>query len=213
MRIAIVGGGVGGLALATALADSELDVSVFERASAVAHTGLGLLLLKNGLDALGALGLREEIAEQSNPLDLAVLRDPRGEVFLRAELHEHRGIARLDLMRLLASGVRREHLRWGRAVVGVELDEDAVELRFSDGRPEHFDLVIGADGVHSAVRGALFPDWRAEESPVRELVSACVAPDVAALYDRTFVKTLHLEGGLAVGVVPAAQGTVIWFMQ
>ncbi len=213
MKVAIVGGGVGGLALATALADSGIDLTVFERGSEVAHTGLGLLLLENGLDALSSLGLRDDICELSNPLDLAVLRDPRGEVFRRAELQEHRGIARFDLMRLLASGVPRQQLRWSRAVVGVEAADDGVELRFPDGRAERFDLVVGADGVHSAVRGALSPDWRAVESPVRELVSTCVAPDVAAKYDRTFLKTLDPGGGLAVGVVPAAHGMVIWFLQ
>jgi len=208
-----VGGGVGGLALGTALSRAGADVRIFERDTRVGHSGLGLLLLPNGLDAMGELGLRSDVEELSNPLDLAVLRTPQGVATLHARLSGQRGIARLDLMRLLASGVPSASMCWGRRVVGLHQDERSVELRFEDGAAEAFDLVVGADGVRSVVRPTLFPEWRAEESPVRELVSACTAPDVSALYDRTFLKTLHPDGGLAVGVVPAAHGTVIWFLQ
>ncbi len=213
MRVAVIGGGVGGLALGACLHQAGVDALVYERVPVFQRVGLGLLLLPNGMQALDAIGCGHRARELARPLDLAILRRPDAGFVKSMQLDHHLGIVRADLLELLADSVPREAMRFGRRLIGVEQDADGVTLSFEGGAAERADYVVGADGVHSSVRRSLHPNWRPAECRIRELVSVCHAPDLAAVLDRTFLKILDPGGGLAVGIVPSEQGRIIWFIQ
>jgi len=212
VKVAIIGAGIGGLALGRALTRQGLDVAIYEQKDRYARTGLGLLLMPNGVKALDQLGLGADIRERSNPLDLGVLRKSDGSHISKKVMDGPRGISRLDLLTLLERGVEDNAVRWQQPLVDMRQDDDSVILNVG-GSEMQADLIVGADGVRSTLRSLLLPDWQVNACAVTELVSVCDAPDIAALYDRTFVKHLAPEGRLAVGLVPASHGRVVWFVQ
>lgn len=164
-RILIVGAGIGGLALVRALAGADVRMDVVERASRLGAAGVGIVLHPNGMRALAELGLNEAITRAGNTLrslqiqrgtarlDLALARIWRG-----AE-HPTVALPRTVLHALLAAGAfgpgSHARLRLDTVLEGITLDGDAATARFSDGSAERYDLIVGADGVHSAVRRAL----------------------------------------------------------
>ncbi len=211
MDVAIVGAGIGGLAFARALELRSIRCTVYEQRNRYARSGLGLLLLPNGLAALDALGLGDEVRALSNPLDRAVIRTSAGVPLGQYRLQGHRGIARMDLMGPLQTAVPETVVRFEAPFEGL-LGEAPLRARVG-GVEVQPDLLVAADGSRSSVRSVVAPEWRLEPCPVSELVSVCVAPDLAALYDRTFLKSMATGERLAVGLVPGAFGKIVWFVQ
>jgi salicylate hydroxylase len=168
LDIAIVGAGIGGLAAALALGQRGARVTVFEQAPALGEVGAGIQVGPNGVAVLEALGLRDE-AEAHVSLPQAIeLRDHRdGRVVARLPLgsacvarygRPYWQIHRADLLAILADGARQAGvtLRLGTRVTGVEDTGDGVRIACDDGPPLTAAAAIGADGVRSGLRGALF---------------------------------------------------------
>lgn len=211
MHVAIIGAGISGLTLARALAHRKISYTLYERRNQYARAGLGLLLLPNGMAALDEVGLGDEIRQLSNPLDLAVMRTIHGKAVAQFPLNGHRGIARIELLTRLQRGVSEATVRWGRAFESLTSVNPVVAI--VGGEEIRADLLVAADGARSTVRAEVAPSWRLAQCPVSELVSVCDTPDLAALYDRTFVKHLAPGERLAVGLLPGAQGRMVWFVQ
>ena len=172
MRIAIAGAGIGGLTAALALHRDGHEVAVFEQASQLSEIGAGIQLSPNAtrvLDWLGLLGDIERIAVEPARGDLRRWQD--GSVLvsqpLGAEVRAHYGwpyfhVHRADLHQVLVRASIGCDVQLGRKVAGVENVDDGVVVGFDDGSTsDRFDLLVGADGIHSAVRRLLF----GEESP------------------------------------------------
>lgn len=178
MRIAIVGGGIGGLAAALHLLREDFDVQVYEQASRIGEIGAGIqispnasrLLIRLGLKpALDAAGVRPQWVHQRRWDDGRTLqRAPVGaaveQAFGAPYYHVHRG----DLAELLGAAVPAERLHLGHRLAGLEQDGDRVRARFDNGVVVEADLLIGADGIHSRVRHLLF-------GPERPRFTGCVA--------------------------------------
>ncbi len=211
-RVDVVGGGVGGLALGRALARAGMDTTIYEKRDRYGPTGLGLLLLPNGLQALDELGLGDDARTRSNPIDLAVIRSHEGRALAQFPLEEHRGIARHDLLTMLETGVPEGAVAWSHPLSDLRQQPDQVAFEVG-GSWREADILVAADGANSFTRRFVAPDWDRRPCLVAELVSVCDAPDLAALYDRTFVKHVRPGVPLAVGLVPAAYGQVVWFVQ
>ena len=163
--VTILGAGVAGLAVARALAMRGARVTVLEQADAIREVGAGLQISPNGMAVMQALGLGEALAAQSTRAQAVELKDGRdGSMVLKmdiARLRPAQGwyfVHRADLIEILAAGARE---------VGVEIrllqKVDRVDL--SGARPQAvtaqgsaFDapLMIGADGLHSPMRQAIF---------------------------------------------------------
>ncbi|MDL5156210.1 FAD-dependent monooxygenase [Actinomycetospora termitidis] len=161
----VVGGGVGGLAAATALATRGIDVELTERESEIHALGSGITLIGAALRALERLGLYEECVAQGFVMNDFELFDPAGHPLTRFPLPkavgtDHPGMVgmmRPQLHRILldAAKARGVAIRTGAAVVGVESGADSASVTFEDGRTARYDLVVGADGLRSTVREAV----------------------------------------------------------
>ncbi|MFD7922308.1 FAD-dependent monooxygenase [Streptomyces sp. NPDC059740] len=162
----VVGGGVGGLAVAIGLRRIGWGVTVLERASALQDAGAGISLAANGLRALDALGVGAAVRQASRGQYSGGTRTPRGGWLARldgAALEKAvgtpiRGIRRSALHRLLRQALPAGTLLTGSEAAAVrQTGPGTVRVDCGDTALDA-DLVVAADGVGSRVRGLLFPD-------------------------------------------------------
>lgn len=162
IRIAVVGGGIGGLTLALALRRHGIDVDIYEQAGELREVGAAVALSANATRFYDRIGLKPQFDGVAFDIQTLVYRDGRsGRVIGR---HQGRpdyrtqfgasywGVHRADLQAILARAVGMERIHLDRRLVGLDDDGRAVTLHFADGRRAEADLVIGADGARSFVR-------------------------------------------------------------
>lgn len=165
MKIAIVGGGIGGLTAALALSQNSHDITVFERSAGIREIGAGIQISPNAGRLLHSLGLGAAYSEISVIPHRVVLRRWEDDSIIRATdidesfLSQHQvplaNIARNELVEILGDGVSDRanmELKFSTDVVAVEPGELSSVVLFSDGASQSFDIVIGTDGIHSIVR-------------------------------------------------------------
>ena len=165
--IAIIGGGLGGLATANALATFGFDAEVFERSATLTEVGAGINTSPQGVKALQAIGLTEQIAAVGNSSAGIFSRNMQtGEQlqFLDRRATTQRYGApyytfhRADLLTALQSGVDPARIHLNHHLTGIEEESSAILLTFANGTTFKADIVIAADGIHSVVRRALYGD-------------------------------------------------------
>lgn len=164
-RVLIAGGGIAGLAVRRALHRQGIPSLTLERRGAPADGGLAINLPGNAVRALGQLGLADALRRVGSPVRRREYRTARGgllfavdeEAFWGAEARP-RCLRRADLLQLLADGLPPDDLRRDCAVAGLRQDGASVAVELADGTRESGGLLVGADGVHSRVRHALFGD-------------------------------------------------------
>lgn len=156
-RVAVVGGSLGGLLTALVLRDAGCDVQVFERSrTPLKGRGAGIVLhplTVRYLQAKRALDL-ERVSAASRTLRYLTAG---GDLLLEQEIR-YRFTSYATLYAALVEQLDADRYHLGTECVGLEQERDRVLVRLADGRPSSFDLVVGADGIHSTVRGVLFPD-------------------------------------------------------
>ena len=163
-KIAVIGGGIGGLTTAIALARQGMAVEVYEQAPALEEVGAGVGLWPNAMAAFEQIGLADQVAKLATPVDKQGLMRLDGSwlLCLPAELMTQRwgagfvSVHRAELQQLLAAELDPAVIHLGARCTGLQDNGQAVIARFADGRVVEADVLVGADGVHSAVRTALF---------------------------------------------------------
>jgi salicylate hydroxylase len=168
LTVAIAGAGLGGLFVATALAQRGMAVTVVERAEALGELGAGIQISPNGARLLRRIGALHDVERCAFQPEAAEIRDGRsGATLLHLPLGApaearwgapYLQVHRADLLEALEKAARAAGvaIRLGAAVAGVETDESSAALRLEDGETVEADVALGADGVRSAVREALF---------------------------------------------------------
>jgi 2-polyprenyl-6-methoxyphenol hydroxylase-like FAD-dependent oxidoreductase len=159
-RILIVGGGIAGLTLAMALHQQGFRAELVERSPTWHTTGAGILLHANGMRILQALGLGEAVEQVGVVVRRWGFFDQQGELLcdtdleaLWGEVGPCIGITRPKLQHALLAGAAAVPCRLDTAVTSLTQDEQRVWVGFSDGSRVDYDLVVGADGISSTVRG------------------------------------------------------------
>src|ERR671930_738644 len=158
-RILIVGGGIGGLCLATALHREGFAAEVVERSPTWPALGAGIALHANGVRVLRSLGLGAAIDGATATLPRWAFLDQRGELLCETDLEALwggvgpcLGITRVRLQEMLLEAAAPVPHRLGVAVTALEQDGGRVTVGFGDGSSGDYDLVVGADGINSTVR-------------------------------------------------------------
>jgi 2-polyprenyl-6-methoxyphenol hydroxylase-like FAD-dependent oxidoreductase len=160
LRVLIVGAGIAGLALARSLRDRGITADVVERMTEWDVGGAGMYLPGNSVRALDELGVWQTVAVRANPVVRQRFLDHRGrslaEIDVRRYWEDVGGcvaIHRAALHQALRADDVEAQVRLGISVVDLHHDDDdTVRVRFSDGSAGDYDLVVGADGVHSSIR-------------------------------------------------------------
>lgn len=166
-NVLVIGAGSAGTAAAILLAEAGISVDLVEAKPDIAALGSGITLQGNALRVLRQLGIWDEVRAKGYAYDTLGLRAPDAAGTLLVELDELRsggpdlpanmGMFRPDLARILvdravAAGTK---IRFGSAPTGLVADEQGVTIDFSDGSTGRYDLVVGADGIHSWTRRTL----------------------------------------------------------
>jgi salicylate hydroxylase len=164
-RIAVVGAGLGGLAAAVTLRRKGFEVQVYEQAPQLAEFGAGINISPNSVKFFRAVGLADKLHEVgSEPTGLS-WRDwntgaikyslPFGD-FEKRYGAKYYVVHRSDLHRLLAEAVPETSIALAKRCARVETRNGTVGLSFDDGTSAEADIVVGCDGIRSAVRACVF---------------------------------------------------------
>ena len=193
-RIAIVGGGIGGLGAALSLLRAGFDVHVYEQAHAVREVGAGIQISPNASRVLHALGLGDELARSGvRPLAFhqrrwqdgrTLAKAPLGDTVVAAFGYPYYHLHRANLLSMLIDALPAERLHIGHRLVAVADHGDRVEAEFANGKRIAAEALVGADGIHSTVRQVLF-------GPADPRFTGCVAYRGVVPADR--VKHLDVE--------------------
>ena len=217
-RIAIVGAGIGGLATAIALRLRGLHAEVFEAADTLRPVGAGILLQPNAMKVLARLGLADAVEHVGIPLGRAgvwdaedLARGPLQEIDMDAIARRH-GTRTIALLRSALQdvllGALRDPPRLGCRCARVEsMPTGRLRVHFNSGAVEEADVVIGADGVRSAVRASIFPALRLRysgQTSWRGIVNVEPATDPGTAYE-------YWSGGFRLGFARVAPGRTYWF--
>ena len=162
MRVAIVGGGIGGLTAAIGLRARGVETVVYEQADQPREIGAGLHLWANAVRAAREVGLGDAVEGIAVPIESERIYTEAGELLVEWPVGDLSrrlgvpsvGVSRPDLLRVLVEHAG-EAVLGGHRLTGFTEEENGVTLSFESGRTERCDLLVGADGLHSVVRAAL----------------------------------------------------------
>jgi 2-polyprenyl-6-methoxyphenol hydroxylase-like FAD-dependent oxidoreductase len=166
----VVGGGIGGLSTARALVQAGWKVRVYERAPAFQPVGAGIGIAPNAMRALGRLGLAEKVREHGRRqagLEVKVRSGRRVAGISATDIESRYGdpfiaLHRAELHRILLESLASAALHTNHRATEIALGGDSATVTFDSPQgpvAATADLVVAADGVHSGLRRALFPDY------------------------------------------------------
>src|SRR6202521_3741985 len=162
--VAIIGGGIGGLAAAVSLLQAGFDVHVYEQVRAPREVGAGIVLTPNATRLLYRLGFRAKLETLGvAPLAWRQRRWDDGSTLMFTRVAASPGEPatfytshRADVLSMLIESLPTERLHLAHRLAGFTDWGDCVEMQFGNGAQTEAGMVIGADGIHSTVRGLLF---------------------------------------------------------
>jgi len=162
VRVLVVGGGIAGLATARALSQVGIECDVVEREHGWSREGMGIYLPANAIRALRLLGIPTLVADMGAAvIPSQRFLDHRGRLLVDIDLADVwgnedpcRAMPRSALHDALGDGLAQS-VRMGTTVTALRTDQDRVEVTTSDGTTASYDLVVGADGIHSQTRRLL----------------------------------------------------------
>ncbi len=163
-RVAIIGGGIGGLFAANAMIAHGIDVSVYEQASELGEVGAGFYVTPNSVRQLQRVGLGTEVEKwgalvgegsqylrhDGTPIAPVQVTDAHG-------WNATYGMHRADFVDLLAVPLPAGVVHCGHKAAGFEQDDDAARVTFENGAVVEADVIVAADGIHSTLRPSVFP--------------------------------------------------------
>jgi 2-polyprenyl-6-methoxyphenol hydroxylase-like FAD-dependent oxidoreductase len=214
MRVAVAGAGLGGLCLAQGLLRAGVDVQVYERDATPDERRQGYRL---HMDARGGDSLAKCLPPPLYELFLATTGQPGSTVTALSArrlrvLRETKGDGtrlstsadRGTLREILATGLA-DRIHYGRGVTGFSPDPDGVTVGFVDGSSTRADVLVGADGVSSAVRRTLLPDAQVVETGDRVIYGKTPPIQLLPAMHQGFTAIVARRLGLATGLVQFRQ--------
>ncbi|WP_067711577.1 FAD-dependent monooxygenase [Nocardia yamanashiensis] len=215
--VLISGAGIGGSTLAYWLGRNGFDVTVVERAAGQRSSGNPIDVRGAALPVVEAMGIMPELRAAATHVDRLTFVDATGR--RKASMRTTRGrageggeveLARAELAAILLESAKgRARMYWGDSISGITQDEAGVDVTFEHAAPERFDYVIGADGLHSAVRRLVFGD---ERDFVRHMGMYVATLPVDRIFGGDREVVMYNEPGRSVSVHPAGGKPLAAFM-
>lgn len=215
MKIAVIGGGIGGLCTAYALQQQGINVSVYEATASFRPLGAGIGIGSNAMQALIDLGIGEEIYKNSTYLTTQLFFDAQGKKLNSIDFsalqklygQSNITIQRANLHQTLFDAVDQSKLFLNKKCISIEQTSTECIIHFSDGTTESTDFVVAADGIHSPIRKQYIP-----ESEPRYAGYMCwrgVAEAHPRVEDHISVELWGDAG--RIGYAPIKDGKIYWF--
>ncbi len=212
MRIAIIGGGIGGLTAALALRQFGFEPQIFEKAPHLLEVGAAILMWPNAMRVLDRLGLAKTIREQGGHLEKSSWLRCDGKALNNFSFPKTDqpavAVHRAALQQALVSAVRADSIHLDHVFEGYEEFPDRVISKFQNGQSFEADILIGADGVHSRAREQLLNDgpptdhhyvaWRGVVSDTFSSVQSATATEIYG-------------SGQRFGIGPLGAGRIGWW--
>jgi 2-polyprenyl-6-methoxyphenol hydroxylase-like FAD-dependent oxidoreductase len=220
LRIAVCGGGIGGLATSLALQRFGFRPVVIERASwdALSSEGLFLTMAPNGINALRAVDLAEAVVASGIVTTGIALKNERGRELGLTDFGRHGSrfgapsvtIRRGVLWAVLAQAAQTAgiELRFEQSVTGVSSTREVAEVEI-EGRRERYDMAIGCDGIRSTVRAAIFPKF--PRPSYSGLIGTGGFSDADSVPPTTGTMVMTFGKRAFFGYIKAADSPVYWF--
>ncbi len=216
MQGMIIGAGIGGLVTAIALRKQNIDVMIYEAAAQLAPVGAGILVPPNAMNVLDRLGLAGKVAEAGMPIDSFAILDDTGKLISESSARFsannitlptvaiHRGA----LQNVFIQSLPAEIIKTGKRCTHVEVGIKGARAFFEDGTEQSSRFIIGADGLRSRVRQALFP-----RSTLRYSGQVCWrgVADMSLQNSRQKQLVEIWGAGKRFGFVPVDRERVYWF--
>jgi FAD-dependent urate hydroxylase len=218
MKIAIIGGGIGGLTTAIALQRKGFtDITVYEAAPEIRPIGAGILLASNAMTIFDRLGIAEQIKAAGNVLQSVNIANHRGEILSKVDFskiikkygHGTVSIHRGKLQEILLENANKSTVLSRKRLKNIVFTEGGTQLYFEDGTTTETDIVIGADGIHSLVRKYIFGDI-----PLRYSGQTCWRGIAKMRLDdpEVSVEMWGKRGGLRACVSQVSETEVYWYI-
>src|SRR5947207_4199718 len=205
VRVLVVGAGIGGLSAGAALARRGVDVEIVESKPADMPLGVGLVLPANALRGLRELGVLDECLAAGFPFDRNRFCDPDGRLLVEVPARIGRrdglpsaAVHRSDLHRVLLAAVKDAGVpvTYGTTVADVVCDGGGAHAVRSDGRADSYDLVVGFDGINSALRRYVTDSPDAEPRYLGSATWRVSAPRAAEIRCGTLFMGIGNKAGL-----------------
>lgn len=221
MKTIIVGGGIAGLCTAIALEKAGISCEVYEAAAELREVGAGIWMAPNAMQVFRRLGFADLVAEAGFPLRFGEVTTDRGVVISGMSMEEvarefaengswHSTVAihRGRLQRILLEQLRPEQVHTGKRFLRYEAESDRIRAVFEDGSEAEGDVLLAADGIHSAVRNQMVP-----EAEIRYSGQTCwrgIADFEAAKSKYKMMREMW-GGAHRFGYSPISEKEVYWF--
>lgn len=214
-KIIIIGGGIGGLCTAIALQQNGFDVTVYEKVKKLGEVGAGLTLWSNAIRALRALGIADAVISAGSVVNHSQICAANGDMLYDARMGEFEkqfgepvvAIHRAALHEILIAALKPGTLKLGIGFTRFEQNAEKVTVYFDNGDSDSADLLIGADGVHSAVRRQMFPDIKLRYSGYTAWRGVVETENEAALG----LTSESWGMGARFGIVRVDKSRIYWF--
>jgi 2-polyprenyl-6-methoxyphenol hydroxylase-like FAD-dependent oxidoreductase len=165
MNVLISGAGIAGLTLAYWLKNFGFEVAIVEKSPDLSHEGYMIDFYGSGFDVAEKMGIIERLRARHYPIPRLAYMDGQGRQRAALEIdklrallnYRHFNFMRGDLVQVLCEAIPGDvSLHFGTTITRLEQQPDGVQVILADGIRQTYDLVIGADGIHSRVRALVW---------------------------------------------------------
>ncbi len=217
MEIAIFGAGIAGLMSAIALRAQGHQCQIYERMRQGQETGMGFILMPEGIDCLQSFGVDLTGENSGAPLQRYFCRSSSGQILYEQPLPAGtRSIRRRQLIDALMRALPSAGAPiFDAELAALDFDDagNVTQARLNTGASVKADLYVSAEGIRSRARQALYPGWPSPQAQVLEIVGMVSCKSTVRWASNNFNKFHAVTGGIALGTLAVDSEHVIWYLQ
>ncbi|HSK46105.1 MAG TPA: aminotransferase class I/II-fold pyridoxal phosphate-dependent enzyme [Candidatus Binatia bacterium] len=217
MEIAVFGAGIAGLMSAITLRAQGHRCHIYERMRQGHETGMGFILMPDGIDCLQSFGVKLTGENSGAPLHRYFCRSSSGQILYEQPLPTGtRSIRRRQLIDALMGALPPDITpRFDAELAALECDDagSVTQARLNTGAGVKADLYVSAEGFRSRARQALYPGWPSPQAQVLEIVGMVQCKSTVRWASNNFNKFHAVSGGIALGTLAVDSEHIVWYLQ